>query len=127
MVAWHRLVKHVTFIARGEHLQAMLANGLSVESINGDFTVQPVIATDDTSKVADVDVVLVCVKAWQIPKAAKAIIPLLGPDTFVVPLENGLEAPSQLAEILGREHVLGGCMWHLQSHRLTWSYPAYRG
>ncbi len=98
----------VTFIARGEHLHAMLANGLSVESIKGDFKVQPVNATDDTSQVADVDVLLVCVKAWQVPKAAKVIIPMLGPDTFVVPLENGLEAPSQLAEILGREHVLGG-------------------
>jgi 2-dehydropantoate 2-reductase len=98
----------VTFIARGEHLHAMLANGLSVESIKGDFTVQPVHATDDTSKVGAVDAVLVCVKTWQIPKAAKAIVPLLGPDTFVVPLENGVEASSQLAEILGRKHILGG-------------------
>ncbi len=100
--------EQVTFIARGEHLQAMLANGLTIESLTGDFTVKPVAATDDTSQVVDVDVVLVCVKAWQVPKAAKAIIPLLGHDTSVVPLENGLEAPSQLAEILGREHVLGG-------------------
>jgi 2-dehydropantoate 2-reductase len=98
----------VTFIARGEHLHALLANGLIVESINGDFTVRPVIATDDTSKVGAVDAVLVCVKTWQIPKAAKAIMPLLGPDTIVIPLENGVEAPSQLAEILGREHILGG-------------------
>jgi 2-dehydropantoate 2-reductase len=48
------------------------------------------------------------VKAWQIAKAAKAIMPILGADTFVVPLQNGVEAPTQLAEILGREHVLGG-------------------
>jgi 2-dehydropantoate 2-reductase len=98
----------VTFIARGEHLQAMLSNGLIVESINGDFTVQPVIATDDTSKVRDVDVILVCVKTWQIPAAAKAILPMHGPDTFVIPLGNGVEAPMQLAEILGKEHILGG-------------------
>lgn len=98
----------VTFIAHGEHLNALLTYGLTVESILGDFTVNPVVATDDPSKVVDVDVVLVCVKAWQVPKAAKAIIPILGPDTLIVPLENGLEAPSQLAEILGREHVLGG-------------------
>jgi 2-dehydropantoate 2-reductase len=98
----------VTFIARGEHLEAMLADGLIVESINGDFTIQPVTATDDTTKVKAVDVVLVCVKTWQIPKAAKAIMSLLEPDTFVVPLENGVEAPVQLAEILGRQHILGG-------------------
>jgi 2-dehydropantoate 2-reductase len=100
--------EHVTFIARGEHLQAMLANGLTVESIDGDFTVQPVTATDVPSQVADVDVVLVCVKAWQVPQAAKAIIPLLVHNTYVIPLQNGLEAPSQLAEIIGRGHVLGG-------------------
>jgi 2-dehydropantoate 2-reductase len=100
--------EEVTFIARGEHLQAMQANGLSVESINGNFTVQPVNATNDTSNVGSVDAVLVCVKMWQIPEAARAILPLLGPDTLVVPLENGVEAPSQLAEILGREHLLGG-------------------
>jgi 2-dehydropantoate 2-reductase len=98
----------VTFIARGEHLHALQTNGLVIESINGDFTVQPVVATDDTSKVESVDTVLVCVKTWQIPKAAKAIGPLIRPDTFVLPLENGVEASSQLAEILGREHILGG-------------------
>ncbi len=100
--------EYVTFIARGEHLQAMLANGLYVESINGNFSVQPVNATDDTTTVLDVDVVLVCVKAWQTANSAKAISPMLNRDTFVIPLENGLDAPSQLAEILGREHVLGG-------------------
>ena len=98
----------VTFIARGEHLHAMLANGLNVESINGDFIIQPVIATDDTTQVDEVDSILVCVKTWDITRAAKAIMPMLGPNTFVVPLENGVEAPSQLAEILGREHILGG-------------------
>ncbi len=86
----------------------MLADGLSVESINGDFKIQPVNATDDPTRVGPVDAVLVCVKMWQIPKAARAIMPMLGPDTPVLPLENGVEAPSQLAEILGREHVLGG-------------------
>ena len=98
----------VTFIARGEHLHAMLADGLIVESIKGDFSVLPVIATDDTSKVGAVDAVLVCVKMWQIPEAAQAILPLLGPDTFVLPLENGVEAPSQLAQILGKEQILSG-------------------
>lgn len=98
----------VTFIARGEHLQALLTNGLIVESINGDFAIHPVIATDDTTQVNAVDAILVCVKTWQITKAAKAIMPMLDPDTFVVPLENGVEAPSQLAEILGREHILSG-------------------
>jgi len=98
----------VTFIARGEHLHAMLTDGLKVESINGDFAIQPVIATDDTTQVDAVDAILVCVKTWDVTKAGKAIMPMLDSNTFVVPLENGVEAPSQLAEILGREHILGG-------------------
>jgi 2-dehydropantoate 2-reductase len=100
--------EHVTFIARGDHLQAMLANGLTVESINGDFTVMPVVATDDISRVEDADIVLVCVKTWHISQAAQSIKLVLGQNTIVVPLENGVEAPSLLSEALGEEHVLGG-------------------
>jgi 2-dehydropantoate 2-reductase len=100
--------EQVTLIARGEHLHAMLASGLSVSSIKGNFSINPVTATDDPSQVKDVGAVLVCVKAWQIPSAAKAMMPMLDPDTFVVPVGNGVEAPSQLAEILGREHILAG-------------------
>jgi 2-dehydropantoate 2-reductase len=98
----------VVFIARGDHLNAMLANGLRVESINGNFVVQPIQATDDVSKIGKVDMVLVGVKAWQVPEAAEAMRPLIGPETFVLPLQNGLEAPAQLSEILGEQHVLGG-------------------
>jgi 2-dehydropantoate 2-reductase len=98
----------VTFIARGEHLQAMRYEGLRVESIKGDFVIQPVTATDDPTTVKEVDAILLCVKTWQLTKAAKAIIPMLGSETFIVPLENGVEAPSLLSEIIGRERVLGG-------------------
>jgi 2-dehydropantoate 2-reductase len=55
-----------------------------------------------------VDLILVCVKAWQVPEAATALQPMVGPDTFVVPLQNGIEAPDQLASVVGRSHVLGG-------------------
>jgi 2-dehydropantoate 2-reductase len=98
----------VVFIARGEHLNAMLKHGLQVDSINGDFAVQPVQATDDPSKTGGVDMVLVGVKAWQVTEAAEVMRPMIGPETFVLPLQNGLEAPSQLSEILGDQHVLGG-------------------
>ena len=98
----------VVFIARGEHLNTMLTQGLRVDSINGDFEVQPIQATDDPSKIGQVDMVLVGVKAWQVPEAAEAILPMIGPETFVLPLQNGLEAPAQLSEVIGGQHVLGG-------------------
>ena len=98
----------VTFIARGEHLRALRSTGLHVDSINGDFTVSPISATDDPSQVKNVDVVILGVKAWQIGEAANAMRPMIGASTFVLPLQNGVEAFQQLAEALGKEHVLGG-------------------
>jgi 2-dehydropantoate 2-reductase len=98
----------VVFVARGEHMRAMLMNGLRVDSIKGDFVVKPVHVTDDPAEAGKVDVVLVGVKAWQVPEAAAAMRPLVGSGTFVLPLQNGIEAPAQLAAVLGDQHVLGG-------------------
>ena len=98
----------VVFVARGEHLNAMLTHGLRVDSINGDFVVQPIQVTDNPAKIGIVDLILVGVKAWQVSEAAKAMRPMIGPETFVLPLQNGLEAPAHLSEILGDQHVLGG-------------------
>ncbi len=98
----------VAFIARGEHLRALRRGGLRVDSVAGDFLISPCEATDDPSAVGAVDAVLVGVKAWQVPEAAQAMRPLVGPGTAILPLQNGVEAPRQLAEALGRERVLGG-------------------
>jgi 2-dehydropantoate 2-reductase len=98
----------VVFIARGDHLKAILSDGLRVESIDGDFVVQPVQASDDPKAVGPVDVVLVCVKAWHVPQAAEEVRPMMGAQTVVVPLQNGVEAPSQLQAALGEGHTLGG-------------------
>jgi 2-dehydropantoate 2-reductase len=98
----------VTFIVRGKQLQAMQSNGLRVDSLKGDFTVRPVQATDDPAAVGPVDVVILGVKAWQVPGVAQAMQPLVGPETFIVPLQNGVEAPAQLAAVFGPKRVLGG-------------------
>ena len=98
----------VVFIARGDHLQAISDHGLRVDSIKGDFVLESVQATDDPAEVGMVDMVLLGVKAWQVPEAAEAIRPMVGSETVVLPLQNGVEAPSQLTAVLGDEHVLGG-------------------
>jgi len=100
--------EEVIFIARGEQLAALQTQGLRVESIAGDFTVQPVQATANPATIGPVDLVIVAVKTWQIPAVAEAMRPLIGPETLVLPLQNGVEAPSQLAAVLGQQHVLGG-------------------
>jgi len=100
--------EEVAFIARGEQLRALQDQGLLVDSLKGDFALRPVQATDDPAQVGVVDAILVGVKAWQVTEAAQAMHPLVGPETVVVPLQNGVEAPDQLAAVLGIEHVLGG-------------------
>jgi 2-dehydropantoate 2-reductase len=100
--------EEVAFIARGDHLQAIQSRGLRVTSVAGDFLVRPTRADADPAEIGRVDVVLVGVKAWQVPDAAKAMRPMVGPETFVVPLQNGVDAPDELAAVLGRERVLGG-------------------
>ena len=103
-----RAGEDVTFIARGEHLQAIRAHGLTVETPHGEIVIQPARATDDPSQAGVADVVLVGVKSWQVVEAAHAMRPLIGPETFAVPLQNGVEAAAQLAEVLGANHVVGG-------------------
>ncbi len=98
----------VTFIARGRQLEALRTGGLRVDSIDGDFIVPHVQVTDDAEHAGTFDVVLLCVKAWQVAQAARALPPMLGPESCVIPLQNGVEAPAMLAAELGREKVLGG-------------------
>ena len=100
--------EEVIFMARGQTQQTLQTQGLRVESIAGDFVVQPVQATADPATVGPVDLVIVAVKTWQVPDVAEAMRPLIGEQTLVLPLQNGVEAPDQLAAVLGRDHVLGG-------------------
>ncbi|NWG19655.1 MAG: 2-dehydropantoate 2-reductase [Chloroflexi bacterium] len=98
----------VTFIARGAHLAALREHGLRIESFLGDSHIAPVRATDDPASVGPVDMVLVATKSWQLDEAISAMTALIGPETGVVPLLNGVEASDRLAAALGAEHALNG-------------------
>jgi 2-dehydropantoate 2-reductase len=98
----------VTFVARGAHLAAMRENGLRVEGDRGETVVRPVQATDDPASIGPVDIVLFCVKLWDIESAGAQIKPLIGPATGVIPLQNGIDAGDRLIPILGADHVMAG-------------------
>lgn len=98
----------VALIARGPHLTAIQAHGLFVESPSGDFHITPSLATDRPEDVGVVDVVLLGVKAWDVRAAAAAMRPMVGAATGVLTLQNGVEAPTEVAEVLGQEHVIVG-------------------
>lgn len=98
----------VAFIARGAMLEGLRKNGLRVESPLGDITLPQVNATSDPASVGPVHAVFVTTKAWQVTEAAQQIRSMIGPETVVVPFQNGVEAYDQLVAVLGPEHVLGG-------------------
>ncbi|MGN1286791.1 MAG: ketopantoate reductase family protein, partial [Bradyrhizobium sp.] len=98
----------VTFIARGAHLAAMRSEGLKVQGGRGESHLVPTQATDDPASVGPVDIVLFCVKLWDVESAGEHIKPMVGPDTAVIPLQNGIDAPDRLIPILGRNAVMGG-------------------
>jgi len=100
--------EEVIFIARGKHLEAIRDHGLRVDSVLGDFVVSPVQATDDPAQVGTVDMVLLGVKAMQVTTVLHALRPLVGPETTIVPLQNGVEAPIQIVKEFGVKHVVGG-------------------
>ncbi len=98
----------VTFIARGAHLAAIRARGLQIRSpALGDFTVHAP-ADDDTARVGAVDVVIVAVKAYDNVSALPLIAPMMGPQTTVLPLQNGVDSPGELAARFGEAPVVGG-------------------
>ena len=98
----------VTFIARGAHLAAIRQNGLKVLSGYGDFQVSPAKATADPGEIGPVDIVLFAVKLYDTESAGELCRPLLGADTAVVSLQNGIDSEARLLPILGERHVCGG-------------------
>jgi 2-dehydropantoate 2-reductase len=98
----------VTFIARGAHLAAMKSQGLKVQGPRGDTHLVPTRATDNPAEIGAVDVVLFCVKLWDVESAGEHIKPLIGPGTAVIPLQNGIDAAERLIPILREGAVMGG-------------------
>lgn len=103
--------QELTFIARGAHLQAIRDKGLHVKSVHGDFTVSPVKATDRPGEIGAVDLVLVATKTYHTDEAAQAIKPLIGDNTVVISLQNGIDAAERIGSAVGMERMLGGATW----------------
>ena len=103
-----RAGEEVTFVARGEHLKAIQGNGLKVLSESlGDFEIPGAKATDVPAEVGAVDLIWMTHKAYDLKQAAEAIRPMVGEDTVVIPLLNGLDNAEQIGAVVGMEHMMG--------------------
>lgn len=99
----------VTFVARGKHLAAMREHGLLIENqTEGNIHLPKVKVTDDPASIGPVDLVLVGVKLWDLESAAQAFKPIVGPDTAVLSLQNGVIKDDILRRIFGDKAVMGG-------------------
>src|SRR5438034_5869385 len=98
----------VIFIARGAHLEALRTKGLRLESPKGNLHLPRVTATDDPAAVGPVDVVLFTVKLYDTESATRLLPSLIGPNTVVVSLQNGVDSAELVARAVGRPHVAGG-------------------
>jgi 2-dehydropantoate 2-reductase len=98
----------VTFVARGAHLAAMRERGLTVESELAPVRLEHVDVTSDPGSAGVVDVVMVCTKLWDVVAAARQFAPAVGPDTLVIPFQNGMESHRVLQQAFGEARVAGG-------------------
>lgn len=98
----------VTFVARGPHLEAIRTKGLTVKSGLGERHIADAHATDKPEDVGPVDIVLFCVKNYDLEQAALACRPLLKPETAVIPILNGVDAAERIEAVLGSGHAVPG-------------------
>ncbi|MBY0493740.1 MAG: 2-dehydropantoate 2-reductase [Cyanobacteria bacterium] len=101
----------VTFLARGAHLAAMQTSGLHITSPLGEVHVPKVQAADRPQAIGPVDVVLFTVKLYDVDAAAATLLPLIGPNTVVITLQNGVDAMDMVAKYVGSDHVAGGAAY----------------
>lgn len=97
----------VAMVARGDHLRALRRRGLQVRHVDGDFTVR-VQASADSSEIGRCDIVLLCVKSYDTIDAVELLRPLIGDETAVVSLQNGVDNEQKIADRLRPDHVMGG-------------------
>lgn len=103
--------RDVAFIARGAHLEAIRRDGLKLTGDAGDRLIHPAVATDDPREVGPVDVILFCVKLYDVEAAAEAMRPMLHGGTVVISVLNGVDGPERIARVIGSDHVLGGAAY----------------
>jgi 2-dehydropantoate 2-reductase len=97
----------VAFVARGAHKDAIKAKGLTVHSPLGDLHLPAPDVVDDPAAVGPREAVLFCVKLWDVPGAAEILRPMLGRESCVVPIQNGVSVTDTLSGLLGAERILG--------------------
>ena len=103
--------QNVSFVARGAHLHAMQQHGLRIQTPQGEWSLASVQATEQLEGLRSADLVLLCVKNYDLPPILERMSSLIGPDTAVITLQNGIQAPELARQQLGDKHILPGVVY----------------
>lgn len=98
----------VTFYCRGKHKEQILKNDLLVKSIKGDFRAKPKLVTDSFDELEVMDLILFCVKSWQLTEVVKSLKPYISENTVLLPLQNGVDNVTKIQSVDNKGQVLSG-------------------
>jgi 2-dehydropantoate 2-reductase len=103
---------HISFVARGEHLRVIQESGLLLSSEqDGDLVCKPSLATDDFSVLPSLDLCLLCVKEFDLARVLESLKPLVGTQTVILPLLNGVDVYSRVRQVISNGVVLPACVY----------------
>jgi 2-dehydropantoate 2-reductase len=101
----------VAFIARGPHLTALRRGGLTVESFQKNLHIRDALFTDDLNEVGPMDLILFCVKSYDTEPVAQSLGPMMGSETVILSLQNGVDNADKIARLWRNHHVLAGVVY----------------
>lgn len=101
----------IYFISRGKNLEAIKENGLQIKKSYRRITARPKLATDNPADIGTVDYLLLCTKSYDLEDNVKHLLPLIGPDTVVIPLLNGADITERVQQVIPGNKVWKGCVY----------------
>src|SRR5689334_7442759 len=101
----------IYFLARGENLNAIRSRGLLMQTMNGEFTVHPKLATSDAREIGVADYLICCTKGYDLENVIQTCSPLMDQNTIILPLLNGVDARERIEKIFPKNEVWDGCVY----------------
>lgn len=101
----------IYFISRGKNLEAIKENGLQIKKSYRRITARPKLATDNPADIGTVDYLFLCTKSYDLEANVKHLLPVIGPDTVVIPLLNGADITERVQQVIPDNKVWKGCVY----------------
>lgn len=101
----------IYFISRGENLQAITNNGLEIKDPQRNILAVPALVTDNPAETGPVDYLFCCTKSYDLKKNITQLLPVISPETVIIPFLNGANISEQIQQFLPDSQVWKGCVY----------------